>query len=328
MSLEMDPMSRRDLPDLRALRAFLAVTETGSMTAAAHQLGITQSAVSQVIRQLETDMGVPLIVRDRRPFKLTAGATLLRQQASKLIKEAESLPSLLREVGTENMPEIRIGLVDSFAATIGPRLVHELIGMAVRLSVWSGLSPAHGEALLSRNLDVIVTTDEIGDAEGLERHLLLREPFILLLPRELSRELGSLRLDQLAAKHPIVRYSARSHLGTQIDRHLRRLNIKSPRRLEVDSSETLVAVVANGLGWAITTPLCLLQGRAHAQEVQACPLPGPAFNRHLWLVTRVGEYVDLPRRIASMACELLQKETVPDMRNLALWLAEAVVVGS
>jgi DNA-binding transcriptional LysR family regulator len=53
--------------DLRALQAFLAVCETGSMTAAAQRLGISQSAVSQSVSSLERDLGASLFDRESRP---------------------------------------------------------------------------------------------------------------------------------------------------------------------------------------------------------------------------------------------------------------------
>lgn len=92
--------------------------------------------------------------------------------------------------------------------------------------------------------------------------------------------------------HPI-QYNA--VLGAKIDRHLRRLKITAPRTINVDDSETLVALVADNQGWAVTTPLCLLQGRQHAKQVQAIKLPGPAATRDTLLVIRTGEYPELSR---------------------------------
>ncbi|XUJ34181.1 LysR substrate-binding domain-containing protein [Bradyrhizobium japonicum] len=66
-------------------------------------------------------------------------------------------------------------------------------------------------------------------------------------------------------------------VGAQVERHLSRLGIRPPRAFEFDTSDSLVAMVATGMGVAITTPLCLLQGLAHAAQVSALPLPGPGF---------------------------------------------------
>ena len=66
-----------DLPDLAL---FLAVAEHGGMTAAARDRGLTQPAVSQAIRRLETRLGGDLLDRRCRPFALTpAGSELARR---------------------------------------------------------------------------------------------------------------------------------------------------------------------------------------------------------------------------------------------------------
>src|SRR6187200_70982 len=58
--------ARRNSVDIRQLEALLAVAEEGSFTAAADRLHTVQSNVSEHVRQLEADLGVQLIVRDRR----------------------------------------------------------------------------------------------------------------------------------------------------------------------------------------------------------------------------------------------------------------------
>ena len=61
--------------DLRALQAFVAVCETRSMTEAARVLGVTQSAVSQLIAALEREQGVALFDREFRPVRPNAAAS-------------------------------------------------------------------------------------------------------------------------------------------------------------------------------------------------------------------------------------------------------------
>ncbi|WP_312933281.1 LysR family transcriptional regulator [Pseudomonas sp.] len=59
------------LIDMYAVQVFIAVAETGSMSGAAVRLGISQSGVSQMVRQLEEELGVILINRSTRPMTLT-----------------------------------------------------------------------------------------------------------------------------------------------------------------------------------------------------------------------------------------------------------------
>jgi DNA-binding transcriptional LysR family regulator len=313
--------------DLRLLQVFLAVCEGGSMTGAAQRLGLTQSAVSQSLKQLEGDLKISLFARDQRPLQLTAAGNILRDRAARVLEQANQIPSALQEIGSAILPVIRIGLVDSFAATVGPHLIRELLQSTTHLSVYCGLSPTHTDALRRRTVDLIITSNPIYDVDGLERHMILREPFILLAPAAIAQETSRFSLDELAARYPLIRYSARSTQGAQVERHLRRLGVHSPKVVEIDTSDTLVAMVAAGCGWAITTPLCYLQGRAHAAATVPARLPGPGFNREVTLIAHEGDYAELPRKVSQQAKRLLTQVTLPEIKRLIPWLKDELIVG-
>ena len=314
--------------DLHALRVFLAVAETGNMTAAAGRQGLTQSAVSQLIRQLEECMGAVLVDRSQRPVALTATGRVLQRHAQSIISDAEALEIAVRHAGSSKVQEMSIGVVDSFASTVGPSLIKALLKTAAtRLSFRSGLAHDQSEGLLSRNLDFIITSDPLDDVDGLERYVIMSEPFLLLLPDKLGPATELQDLKRLAAAHSLIRFSARSQIGVQIERHLRRLGIKAALLLEVDATDTLVAMVSAGLGWAIATPFCLLQAGGRVKGVRALPFPAAGFNRQLHLITRAGEYGDLPQRIVDLSCEIMRRESMPEIRRLAPWLKNQIIIG-
>jgi DNA-binding transcriptional LysR family regulator len=321
----------RELPppivDLRLLQVFWAVSELGSMTAAAERLGLTQSAVSQSLRQLEKQFKVSLFSRHHRPLQVTSAGAVLRERAAVLLEQAARLPSLLQESAGDVLPMIRIAMVDSFASTVGPLLIKELLPVTSRLVVYAGLSPSVAETFQQRSVDLVVSSDPLMGMDGLERHLLLREPFLVVVPAGLARELRTLKLDRIAARLPLIRYSARSHIGTQIEVHLRRVGVQPPRAAEVDTSDTLMAMVASGCGWAITTPMCFLQGRAYAEEIVALPMPGPRAGRSLTLLARSEEYANLPLTISAHARRLLSTTIVREMRRAMPWVMKDVEVG-
>lgn len=313
--------------DLHALKVFLAVSSSGSMTTAARRLGLTQSAVSQAIRQMEEILGTVLVDRSRRPLALTAAGTVLQRHAAPIVEDTESLATIVRQAGASKVPELRIGIIDSFASTVGPRLIRSLLEQVASLSFRSGLAHDQAEGLLSRNLDLIISSDALDDVDGLDRYPILSEPFVLLLPERFTYTSPKPELKALAAGHSLIRFSARSQIGAQIERHLRRLGIKAPRLLEVDATDALVAMVAAGLGWAIATPLCLLQVRSQVSGIRVLPFPGTAFVRQLHLIARSGEYGELPRRVAQLSCDILKRECMPEMRGLVPWLRNQLVVG-
>lgn len=310
------------------MRVFVEVAAIHSMSLAAAKLGMTQSAVSQVVRKLEADLGVILVERGRRPVALTAAGLMLERRAEPLLRDAAALPQALRDAGHVPAQQIRLGLVDTFASTAGPGLVRELTALATRVVVWSGLAPSLGPALLGRDVDAIVTPDTLDDLDGLLRFPLWKEPFLLLLPRAWRADAIGLSLEALAVELPMVRYSARSHTGLQIERHLRRMGVAAERRIEVDGSDALVAMVAAGVGWAISTPLCLLQGAGHAVDTHAAVLPSSGFNRTLSLVCRQDGPASLAALTAEAASRVLRQTCLPRLRTMLPRLADGIHVTS
>ncbi len=312
--------------ELSSLRVFSEVAATRSMTLAAARLGLTQSAVSQAIQRMGRALGVTLVEPGKRPVVLTAAGRLLVPRAEKLLRDAARLPHDLKDAARLPTHEIRLGLVDSFASTAGPGLILALSNEATRVVVWSGLAPSLGAALMGREVDMIVTPDPIDDLDELVRWPVWREPFVLLLPRSDSLGRVAPTLESLAATRPMVRFSARSHTGVQIERHLRRTGVSTERRIEVDGADALVAMVAAGLGWAVATPLCLLQGIGHAPHVRALPLPAPQISRTLSLLCRANGPLPFAERAAKASAAVLHRDCLRPLRRLSAELASLITI--
>jgi LysR family transcriptional regulator, regulator for genes of the gallate degradation pathway len=105
--------------ELRQLERFLAVTEGGSLAAAARRLGLTQQALSASIASLEADLGVRLF--DRSPGGVTrptaAGQAFLRHARSQLAAAARAREEL-RDLGAGHSGTVTIGIGESFAGDI------------------------------------------------------------------------------------------------------------------------------------------------------------------------------------------------------------------
>lgn len=313
----------RGMPvDLRALESFLAVLDTGSMTAAAARLGLTQPAISAAIRQLETQLGSRLIDRETRPLRPTRAGAVLHHRAIRLLNDANGLRSAVQLASDRMLPRMRIGLVVSATVTGAP-MIRALQGMADELSVSSGLTPELARGLVERDLDILITSDPMEDVEGLERHRVLHEPFILALPGD-YRPPAELSLRSLAAGLPLIRYTHRSIIGMIIERHLRRSRVDAPSRLVFDSSASVLAMVAAGLGWAITTPLCVVQGETDLAMIQVLPLPGASLTRDLYVVARQDELPGAAERIRDLATELTQECLARAFSGRVEWIMKAL----
>ena len=77
--------------DIRALRIFEAVASSGSLSLGARQLGVTQSAVSQTITQIEGILQTPVFDRSQRPFKLTPAGIALSRRARQIVEDMDRL---------------------------------------------------------------------------------------------------------------------------------------------------------------------------------------------------------------------------------------------
>lgn len=295
------------------------------MSGAATLLGMTQSAVSQAMKRAEAQVDATLVHRERRPLVPTEAGRVLVAHIREIALRAERAIEETR--ATALLPErqdLRLGMVDTFASAVGPVLIRDLMegAIALRVAAFSGLAHAHTEALMSNEIEAAITSDPMDELDGLMRFPLYREPFLLVAPVAWGETLQSRPLRDILFEHRLIRYSARSHMGSQVERHLRRLRIDHPHVLSFDTSDSLLAMVAGGVGVAITTPLCLVQGTIHVPALAILPLPSPGFSRELTLVTRRSEFDTLGPRIAKAAREMLEKYTMPQIVGQIPWLAE------
>lgn len=306
--------------DLRSLQIFLAVCDTGSITDAARQLNLSQPAVSQAISDIEARSGAQLFDRAVRPIGLTRAGGLLRQRGSSLLAEARQIAPLLREMVRHRLPLIRVGLVDSMSRALLVDLSAKLAESTENVAVLSGLTASHASALLTRRLDLLIGVDDLEDLDGLERWPLLSEPYVLLAPDDVDLPKEPQDLAIFAEKRDLVRFSARSQTGIEIERHLRRLKLDLPRRMEFDTPFGVTARVAARQGFAITTPLCLLEAALPMDGLVCHPLPGPSLRRTLTLIARQAELGRLPHHLAGFCRERLELNAIPAIEAQFPWL--------
>jgi DNA-binding transcriptional LysR family regulator len=96
------------LIDLEELRAFVAVTETGSLLAAATSLDVSRTTLRRRVEDLEARAGVPLFARTAKGVVPTAAGLVLAQRGKQMIQEAAVLLDAIREVGTSPSGPLRV----------------------------------------------------------------------------------------------------------------------------------------------------------------------------------------------------------------------------
>lgn len=320
-------MRRTQAPvDLNALQAFLAVCETGSMTGAAKQLGVSQSAVSQAIAALERDQGVTLFDRESRPPRPNIAGRALLELAGPLLEHAHMVSTRIGDASQAGTLPVRLGCVDSFAATIGPELIRAVSGSSRQISLWSGLTPGLSKQLHDREIDLAICTQTtLNDARIVEIPV-FSEAFVAVVSRNWLVEHREADWRTLALELPMIRYTARSVIGQQVERYARHLGINSPRRYEFDATDPLLSLVAARLGFAISSPLCLWQARHYLPDIAVLPLPaGRLGRRDFFLLHRQSEWdafaqeiVTLTRRVLDGAIRPALARALPQLPEDAL----------
>jgi DNA-binding transcriptional LysR family regulator len=291
--------------DFRLLGIFAAVAEVGSMSAAATRLQLSQPAVSQAIARLEEALGCAVLDRARRPLRLTEEGQVALRAAQELVQGIAALPERIRAL--RQLPlRLRLGVVDSLTFPFLPTLCIELGRDVEFLSVSSGLVQTLRDGLRHGALDFVISNDAMEDLDRLTRHEILNEPYILAVPSSL-RDPASLSLESLARSLPLMRWGARSLLARDVEVQLRRLRLAVPQKFDLESAGALLGMVAAGLGWAVVTPLAVLQAANLGSRVTLLPFPGPTFSRTITLVAPRHEDSELPQRIANASRRVVRR---------------------
>ena len=145
--------------DPRLLRSFTAIIDTGSFTAAADRLHMTQSTISQQLARLEESVGQQLVQRNARPVLATpAGERLIGYARRILLLEQEAQAVLGDPVGAQSL---RIGLPEDLVTDEMTSVFKTCTRMhrSVRLDITTGLSRALTERYRGGELDIVIVKE-------------------------------------------------------------------------------------------------------------------------------------------------------------------------
>ncbi len=264
------------------LRVFRAVAQHLNFSRAAEELLLSQPAVTQQVKALEEELGVPLFDRGGGRIALTPAGEALLPYAEKLRALSAEAVSAVGSAGGEHAGELALGASRTIAQYLLPRLIAGFLkeNPKVRFSACSGNTDAMLEALLARKIQMALI-------EGPEQRKDLRiEPFmedlmVLVVPAghewadgEMTPEITPAML----ASEPLLMREFGSGSRRVIEQALAAVGLKSKDlhvRMEVDSTEGLLSAVEAGLGvtfvsrWAVRNQLALGTVRvAHVRNLE------------------------------------------------------------
>ena len=304
--------------DLSSIEVFMLTAERGGMTQSGLHLGMTQSAVSQTISKLETALGTRLFDRTMRPLALTPSGKLLLQEGSRLLAAAKSLAIEVREGSQRPVECVTIAMAESLANHLTAPLLLGLGGRALRWQLRSGISLLQHHEFLGRKIDMLITgSSQLENSEDVDHFPVMTEEFILIAPASHAGPLDP--IDSLLGL-PFIRFSLLSAMGQRIDRQVARMRLSLPNTVELDSTGQQMSAVAAGVGWSITTPLCLASHLDMLPRLRVAPISRAQFRRTIQVVARRGEFGLLPRDIATFAAQTLRRSRLTDLARELPWV--------
>jgi DNA-binding transcriptional LysR family regulator len=309
--------------DLHSLEVFMLTAELGGMTQSARHLGMTQSAVSQTISKLEGALNTRLFDRATRPIKLTASGKLLLREGTRVFDSAKGLLGQIRDDINLPVESVTIAMAESMANLLTAPLLSALGHRAEQWRFRSGISLSHHGAFLSRKIDMLITgSADLEDIETLDHHPIVSEEYVLVFPASYDGPVDP--VEQLSTM-PFVRYSLESSMGQRTERQIARMRLQLANFVEVDSTKQQISAVRAGLGWSMTTPLCLASHPDLLVDLRVEPMRQAQFRRQLRLVARRGEFGDLPRLIATESRRFLQAESLLPLLKALPWIEQKII---
>lgn len=258
---------RRFLPALPLLMAFEAAARTRSITQAARELSLTQSAVSRQVKALEEQLGVELFIRDKQKIRLTLGGEIYaRDIRDALTKISSASLNLLANPQGET-------LTLAVPPTFGARW------LTPKLADFNARHPEISLNLLSR-LDKFDFSNEVIDAAiycggkdwaGAEMQVLCRETVIPVCAPEMRARYDFKRPADVRAA-PLLHLDSRPDAWEQWMR-AHTVDDHAVRGMLVDQFNTLLEAAASGLGVALVPVFLANQDLAAGRIVRALTAP-------------------------------------------------------
>jgi len=249
-----------------------------------------------------------------------AGTAFLKhvEQALAAIHTAE------QQVALGNLSEarlLRIGVIEDFDSEIAPELVVRLAANMPSCDFVHYTRSSHEVLGLLRagEIDVGVVSSPSENVLDLQEYSILRDPFVLAVPANCEFTAEQLLANE--SELPFLRYIRTQYISRQIEAQLRRLKCSLPCRFEIESNQSMMAMIAEGHGWAISTPLCFMRSKRFRDQVKLLAFPSKgSFSRYVSLFTTPECADRVPEIVSETFCELIAERAVQPMHERSPWL--------
>lgn len=296
--------------DLRQLRYFSKVVESGSFSKAANTLRVAQPALSQHVRHMEEELGVTLLHRGAHGVTATEAGERLHRHAKRILAEFAEIADSVRGEAMAPRGEVRFGL----PATVGELLAAPLIETArvrfpdVRIRVVEAMSGYILEWLRRGDVDLAMIYSD-SDPQGVAVHHGLSEEICLFASpatagaADLSEEAVALAR---AASLPLVVPGPGHGLRELIENAALAARVPLSPAVEIDSYSQIKRLVERGLGFGILPRMAVQRG-AEDGVFRVWRIEKPAITRNVYLAYSTERpLLNAPRAVGALAWTILR----------------------
>lgn len=290
--------------NLHHLRVFAAVAEQRGFSRAAAALHLSQPAVSKAVRQLEREVGVPLVERAGRASRLTMAGERLAARARELLGVEAAAEEELRALRGLEAGSLRVGASTTIATYLLPPILarfHEA-HPAIAQRVVSANTRAIARALLERRLDVALVEGPV-EHSRIEAIRWREDELVVIAPPDhplVARR--KVRAAELEPERFIVREQG-SGTRAVAERALAKHGVRPRAALQLGSTEAVKQAVAAGLGLAIVSRSAAAD-QLELGRIALVPLRGVALGRTLTELRLVGR---MPSAAAAAFASFLRR---------------------
>jgi LysR family transcriptional regulator, regulator for metE and metH len=235
--------------EVRHLRLVAEIAALGTMTRAATQLHLTQSALSHQLRDIEDRLGTPLFLRVGKRLVLTPAGDRVLQSAERVIEELARVEDDVQRLAANRDGVIRVCTQCNTGYHWLPPLLREFHaahpGVDVRIAVEATMQPL--QRLLEGRLDVAIMTEPVHDPRVRRRVLFEDEIVALVAPSHRLARRRFIEVRDLAPEHLLVYAGSRDDSFT-VRRILEPAGVVPAKLSFVQLTEAIVEMARAGIG--------------------------------------------------------------------------------
>lgn len=253
---------------VKGMIVFAAIAEKGSMSAAATQLNLSSSAVSQQVAKLEMDMGISLFHRNTRHLTLTEAGTLFYENCIKIIKIVESAEHQLHALKGTPSGELKIAAPVGFGGGLLSQPLAHLLAAHPQISLNLQLQDGPID-IVNEGIDLAICIGPLSDSNLIARPLADWRMLLCVAPSYIPQHHSLQHPEDLQGfnriSHSYAKPEFLTHSQTQ-----ERVEL-SAQRINVNNMQTLIQLTLDGLGFAVLPEPEVHQYLASGQLVTLLP---------------------------------------------------------